>query len=254
MCRLLSHLPGSTVHASLVQWLGMTAAGFSLLQVLLAHREEVELEDLRLFAHHLVLAERQLGHTTITVYCLPTNSSQAAAAACRYNSTAASAAEAQAEAAAAAEVAAAAAERSSKSPGRGRSGASSNAAATAAAAGTADSRLVADGSLAAAAAAVAAVQAVLQLHCCQHVRPTVCPAALIRAVTKQCTGPTRQRALLLLLQLYMVARLLLPLHLLVPDCCRWWWWCGAGAAAGAAFKLAGSGSDQKELFLRFSTS
>jgi hypothetical protein len=70
-------------------------------QVLLPHRREVELEDVRIFAHHLVLAERQLGHTTITVYCLPANSSSAALAACRYNSTAASAAEALAEAEAA---------------------------------------------------------------------------------------------------------------------------------------------------------
>jgi hypothetical protein len=67
-------------------------------QVLLPHRREVELEDVRIFAHHLVLAERQLGHTTITVYCLPANSSAAALAVCRYNSTAASAAEALAEA------------------------------------------------------------------------------------------------------------------------------------------------------------
>lgn len=57
------------------------------------------MEEVRLFAHHLVLAERQLGHTTITVYCLPANSSAAASLACRYNSTAASAAEAVAEAA-----------------------------------------------------------------------------------------------------------------------------------------------------------
>lgn len=69
-----------------------------VLQVLLPHRREVELEDVRILSHHLVLQERQLGHTTITVYCLPANSSEAAQAACRYNSTAASAAEALADA------------------------------------------------------------------------------------------------------------------------------------------------------------
>ncbi|WIA37001.1 hypothetical protein OEZ86_008238 [Tetradesmus obliquus] len=52
--------------------------------VLLPHRREVELEDVRIYAHHLVLAERQLGHTTITVYCLPANSSAAALAACSW--------------------------------------------------------------------------------------------------------------------------------------------------------------------------
>lgn len=58
----------------------------------------MELEDVRILAHHLVLQERQLGHTTITVYCLPANSSNAAQSACRYNSTAASAAGALADA------------------------------------------------------------------------------------------------------------------------------------------------------------
>eukprot|EP00878_Enallax_costatus_P019405 GHUV01020475.1.p1 GENE.GHUV01020475.1~~GHUV01020475.1.p1 ORF type:complete len:824 (+),score=328.83 GHUV01020475.1:222-2693(+) len=66
--------------------------------VLLAHRREVELEDVRIYAHHLVLQERQLGHTTITVYCLPADSSEAAQAVCKYNSTAASAAAAIADA------------------------------------------------------------------------------------------------------------------------------------------------------------
>lgn len=68
------------------------------MQVLLPHRRHVELEDVRVFAHQIVLQERQLGHTTITVYCLPANSSQVALAACRYNSTAASAAQAVADA------------------------------------------------------------------------------------------------------------------------------------------------------------
>lgn len=55
--------------------------------VVLPHRREVAVEDFRVLAGHLVLAERQLGHTTLTVYCLPANDSDAARSACRYNST-----------------------------------------------------------------------------------------------------------------------------------------------------------------------
>jgi hypothetical protein len=65
--------------------------------VLLPHREEVEIEDLRVFQGHLVLAERQLGHTTLTVYCLPTDNTPEALSHCRYNSTAAAVARLEAE-------------------------------------------------------------------------------------------------------------------------------------------------------------
>ena len=66
-------------------------------QVLLPHRGEVEIEDLRVFQGHLVLAERQLGHTTLTVYCLPKDNTPKALSHCRYNSTAAAVARLQAE-------------------------------------------------------------------------------------------------------------------------------------------------------------
>lgn len=69
-------------------------------QVLLPHRTDVEIEDFKLLEQHLILAERQLGHTALTVYCLPRNTSDAAHASCRYNSMAAKAAETAATAAA----------------------------------------------------------------------------------------------------------------------------------------------------------
>jgi hypothetical protein len=62
------------------------------LQVLLPHRLEVEMEDVRVFQHHLVIAERQLGHVTLTVYCLPADSTPGALQRCRFNSTLVSAA------------------------------------------------------------------------------------------------------------------------------------------------------------------